>query len=64
LNKDTIFLLIDKTLEMEKSRELNNKLRGSLFNIHTYDFSLDDFMKFLNKLSEGKKSRIDVKLVQ
>ena len=55
--------VIDKTMEMHKSRDLNIKLRGCLAQIRTHQFNLDDIFHMLKKLSEGKKGHIDAKIV-
>jgi hypothetical protein len=51
-------------MEMSKSRDLNNKLRGNLMLVQSYDFTLEDFHRLLILLSENKKSKIDIRLVQ
>jgi hypothetical protein len=51
-------------MEMSKCRDLNNKLRGNLMLVQSHDFTLEDLHRFLKLLSENKKSKIDIRLVQ
>ena len=67
LSKDQVFYLVDRCMELSDCRDINNKLRGSLINIKTYTFSIDDFRnlfeKLLTKGFNGMQGSIDVKLL-
>lgn len=53
LDKSSIIKIVERCMEMNKCRDLNNKLRGCLLHIKTPNFGLDDFHNMFNLLSDS-----------
>ncbi len=62
--------MAERCRELSKCRDINNKLRGALLYIKTQTFSIEDFRRLFEILSESvapgvteKKGQVDVKLI-
>lgn len=68
LDKERVLRIVGRCMEISRARDINNKLRGCLNYISTYQFSLDDFHNLFKMLdaTQGHASsvgQVDVKLV-
>ena len=52
LDKASIFEVVERCRQMNKCRDLSNKLRGCLLHIRTHTFSLEDFHNLFKLLAE------------
>lgn len=52
LEKDEVFRIVERCMDMGYCRDLNNKLRGCLLHIKTHQFSLEDFSRLFRLLAD------------
>ena len=63
LQKSKVFTIVEKIAELDKCRDIQNKIRAHLHQISTVSFSIEDFKRLFKILSEDKDNHVDVRLI-
>jgi len=63
IDKESMLDIVRRCVEMDKCRDLQNKLRGCLLEAPTYTFSIDDYQQLFKLISENKDNTVDIKLI-
>ena len=64
MSREQLFNIFDKSIELQKCRDIQNKLRGNLLTVNSSHLSIKDIQTLCEKLTEGgKQGHIDSKVI-